>query len=463
MYIGNLYAWCTICAIDFGVSHGGRNDVTSHLKSKRHIDMSKITHLNTSITSLFAQRSTDQDLTLEAEVRWATFIAKHNMPFMSSDHATKLFGKMFPDSQIASKFACAHTKTTAIVKLALAPYYTKKVIASMSNGPFSLLMDESNDKVDKSCIIFTQFLNPQVGEVRTRFLDMPVVNIGTATNLFDALKESIRKNRLTFENTVSFMSDTTNVMKGARSGIQKLIKNEIPTLYNVGCICHLADLTVKAGLKALPVNFDQLFIDIFYYFYHSSKRKQLFVDQWCSLTEPEVILRHCPTRWLSLLKCVDRYLRQYEGLTSFFLSCEESETAKVCSIVSRLENPFTKPLLQFLSFILPSMDKFNRLFQKSTENTTSQLYDEMNRLVRLYASNFLNHETIQSISDNLKNLDFDLVNQLKNEDLGIGDETWASISDLEQLHDTTPFFQAVRAFYVSSTKKMLVNFCLVIH
>ena len=70
---------------------------------------------------------------------------------------------------------------------------------------------------------------------------------------------------LAFDNAVSFMSDTTNVMKRARSDVQKLIKNEIPTLYDVGCICLLADLTVKAGFKALPVNIDLLFFDIFYY------------------------------------------------------------------------------------------------------------------------------------------------------------------------------------------------------
>ena len=117
----------------------------------------------------------------------------------------------------------------------------------------------------------------------------------------------------------------------------------------------MADLTVKAGLKALPVNIDQLFIDIFYYFHHSSKRKQQFVNLWYSLftTEPEVILKDCPTRWLSLLKCVDRYLRQYDGLKSFFLSCEEAETAKVCSILSRLENPLTKSLLHFFLLSCP--------------------------------------------------------------------------------------------------------------
>jgi hypothetical protein len=184
------------------------------------------------------------------------------------------------------------------------------------------------------------------------------------------------------------------------------------------------------------------------------------VDLWCPLftTEPEVILKHCPTRWLSLLKCViDRHLRQYDGLKSYFLSCEEAEMVKVCNIISRLENSLTKPLLLFdlLSFILPSVDRFNWLFQKSTENTTFQLYDEMNRIVRLYASNFLTSDTILAANDNLRLLDFAEENQVSNEDLGIGTKTWMSVAKLESTHDTAPFFEAVRGFYVSSTKKML--------
>ena len=55
------------------------------------------------------------------------------------------------------------------------------------------------------------------------------------------------------------MSDNASVMKGAISGVQKLIKNENPSLYDVGCICHLADLNVKAGLEVLPIVIDQIF------------------------------------------------------------------------------------------------------------------------------------------------------------------------------------------------------------
>ena len=104
---------------------------------------------------------------------------------------------MFPDSLTAKKFACGHTKTTAIIK-ALAPHYLGKVISNISNNPFSLMMDESNDKTDKSCIILVRVLDSEKGETCTRFLDMPVVNIGNATNLFSALKTSLSKHGLDF-------------------------------------------------------------------------------------------------------------------------------------------------------------------------------------------------------------------------------------------------------------------------
>ena len=245
---------------------------------------------------------------------------------------------------------------------------------------------------------------------------MPVVNIGNASNLFAALKESVHSNGLDFNKCLSFMSDTTNVMKGTRSGVQSLIKRECPHVLDVGCICHLTDLTVKAGIAKLPVDIDQFFLDVFYYFYHSTKWKQEFTDQWYSFftSEPKAIIKPCATQWLSLLCCIGHFLHQFDGLKSYFLSCDEAETSKVLSIIHRLENPLTKPLLLFLSHILPSMDRFNRLFQKSTESTTCQLYSEISRLVRLYASNILKPDTICTV-DNLSHLSLAKQDQLADE------------------------------------------------
>ena len=208
-----------------------------------------------------------------------------------------------------------------------------------------------------------------------------------------------------------------------------------------------------------PVDIDRLFIDVFYHFFHSSKRKQEFCELWCSLfsSEPEVILKHCPTRWLSLLRCVGRYLSQYDGLKSYFLSCDD-QSAKIQNITARLQNPLTRPLLLFLSFVLPSMDRFNKVFQKFTENTTCQLYTEMRRLVRLYASNLLSKEAIVAAGDDLHQLNLDSDNQLPDENLGIGSSTWSCLHQLEAEHDLKPFFCAVRSFYIRSIRKMLQKF-----
>lgn len=447
VHTGDTFARCTLCLSDFSIAHGGKNDVTTHINGIQHKKNALAASSSRTVSSMFQSQSSNTQI--EAEARWSLFVAKHNLAFLTSDHATKLFPKMFPDSSIAKRFACGRTKTTAIIKEALAPHFLTKVVAGMSN-PFSIMMDESNDKTDKSCIILVKFLDYEHGEVCTRFLDMPIVNIGNAPNLFTALKSSLIKQGLDFSKAIAFMSDTTNVMKGARSGVQKLIKDEHPSLYDVGCICHLANLTIKAGLESLPVDIDQLFVDIFYYFFHSSKRKQEFNDNWCSLftSEPEAILKHSPTRWLSLLRCVEQYIKQIDGLISYYLSLDEQDdpNSKVVSITQRLQNPLTKPILLFLSYVLPSMDRFNRTFQKSTENTTCMLYTETSRLLKLYAANLLKSETILEAAENLKHLSLDRRGQLTDENLGIGAATWACLAELEASHSTKPFFTAIRKF-----------------
>ena len=53
--------------------------------------------------------------------------------------------------------------TAAIIKGALAPHYSEKRLENLKrSGPFSVMMDESNDKMDKSCIILIKILDYEV-------------------------------------------------------------------------------------------------------------------------------------------------------------------------------------------------------------------------------------------------------------------------------------------------------------
>ena len=144
-------------------AESGRNDVTSHIRSKHHREMAKA--CSSKSISSFVRPPTNHKV-IEAEALWTTYVAKHNLAFETSNLATKLFHRMFPDSEIAKKFACGYSKTAAIIKEALTPHYLSKSLHDMSKV-YSIMMDESNDQNNKSCIILVRVFDSRVGNVRT--------------------------------------------------------------------------------------------------------------------------------------------------------------------------------------------------------------------------------------------------------------------------------------------------------
>ena len=46
-------------------------------------------------------------------------------------------------------------------------------------------------------------------------------------------------------------------------------------MYDVGCICHLANFTIKAGLKELPMDTDKFFVDIFFMIFNIVAREEM--------------------------------------------------------------------------------------------------------------------------------------------------------------------------------------------
>ena len=73
------------------------------------------------------------------------FLVQHNLPIATADHLGPLFKAIFPDSQIASKYAAARTKTTAILNAAMGPHCHQSLVEHCHSHPFTLGTDGSND------------------------------------------------------------------------------------------------------------------------------------------------------------------------------------------------------------------------------------------------------------------------------------------------------------------------------
>ena len=179
---GATFAYCKVCNIHVNVSFSGKYDIVRHSKSASHGTLQKATKTQPQVKSFFVTSKTT-DLSakvLSAEVKFAQFVAEHNLPFSVGDHFMKLAKQMFPDSDIAGKFTSGRMKTTMIVKKALAPRLDAKVVQLCQSHKFSLLTDESNDQGgEKTLAILVKVFDPEIARAVTQFVDIPICNIGT--------------------------------------------------------------------------------------------------------------------------------------------------------------------------------------------------------------------------------------------------------------------------------------------
>ena len=98
-------------------------------------------------------------------------------------------------------------------------------------------------------------------------------------------------------------------MTGKNNSVVTRIKEKTPSVFDIGCVCHLANLCAIAGVKAFTLLVEDLLVEVYFHFHHSSNRKERY-KEFLDFTarEPVKILKHCSTRWLSLEKCQDRLL-----------------------------------------------------------------------------------------------------------------------------------------------------------
>ena len=72
-------------------------------------------------------------------------MAEHNLPFAIADYFNTLIPIMFPNNKIAAEFACATTKTAALVIHVLTPAANESVVSALLEQPFTILESSRNN------------------------------------------------------------------------------------------------------------------------------------------------------------------------------------------------------------------------------------------------------------------------------------------------------------------------------
>uniref|UniRef100_A0A224YRF7 Uncharacterized protein n=1 Tax=Rhipicephalus zambeziensis TaxID=60191 RepID=A0A224YRF7_9ACAR len=139
---GDKYEFCTTCACDVSVSHGGKANIKVHIPSQKHQNYVSAAEGQGDIGSFFHKSC--EDSAIRTECQFTGLLLEHNLPLSVSDHAGPLFRKLFLKREDAKQYGCGCTKTTAIVGEMAADAENAKVEA-LKRRAFAIAVDGSND------------------------------------------------------------------------------------------------------------------------------------------------------------------------------------------------------------------------------------------------------------------------------------------------------------------------------
>ena len=208
--------------------------------------------------------------------------------------------------------------------------------------------------------------------VVTRFLDMCLATSGTAEALYcvlDGRLAELLRCPDPWSMCTSVGIDNTSVNIGVRNSLKTRVIRRNPAIYFNGCPCHIIhNAARKAGdsfSKCCGFDIEELCIDLYYWFNKSTKRKN-GLQTYCTFCDQEyrAIIKHVTTRWLSLERAVERTLKQYASLRSYFRS-EDEPQPRFRRLQERFDDPMTEVYLMFFQSILPCFTHANQFKEKN--------------------------------------------------------------------------------------------------
>ena len=339
---------CTICMQVFSIANKGRADIIQHNNSSNHkyyenmrCSSSKITQFTRNLNTFGTE---DQKLA-RSELVFSYHNVFHNFSLRSMDCTSKLIQTLYN-----KKFACARTKTSAIVNNVIFPYITKQLNEDLKATNFvSILSDASNHKATKLYPILVQYFNIKSG-INTKLLNLSAVTGESSDLLTNHIFSKITERRI--EQKINGLSaDNTNLnfggltRRGTCNIFYKLKQKLGRDIVGVGCNAHIVSNSINMASGLLSVDVETILPKIYLYFKNYTVRTES-LKSFCEEADVEYkkLLGYSTTRWLALADGVERVIQIYDPLKSYFMS--QSNVPKI--IQNFFENVCSPVYLKFV-------------------------------------------------------------------------------------------------------------------
>jgi hypothetical protein len=268
-------------------------------------------------------------------------LAEHSYPFTAAPVIIELAKSLARDPKALHHLTMDRTTASYKMRFGLAETFKQNTVNNLKANFFSLNLDESTaNNLLHVLSVLVSYFSPEKGQIIIEHLcSFSVIKVD-AESLFNEVSGVIEKMGIPWSNLISILTDSCNVMRGHKSGLETRIRdNKAKHLLDIdGDSCHHLHNSAKEFSKPFEKWLENLFTDLFNDFKWSADLRD-YLAEVCLLlgvayTMPERYVSH---RWLSSLDVAMDTSRLFEAYTMFyyaFIPSDSMTAAYTTAIVS---------------------------------------------------------------------------------------------------------------------------------
>ncbi|KAL0192020.1 hypothetical protein M9458_010316, partial [Cirrhinus mrigala] len=355
-------AFCDLCKTSFSIGHGGEYDVKRHRLMETHKKRVQQKETSKSMDAFLRPKNDFlADKVTAAEVTSVYHTVQHATSYRAGDCGTKLAPTIYPDSDIAKRMACGRTKAEAIVTDVLAPASVEDCL--------KVLRRPLNEQREATTKAHTPFFS----------VASDASNHGT-TKLFPLSTTKLEENGLGLDMISAYSADNASLNYGRYNSVFQKLKENNNCILKANCVANIVHNSAKHAGDRLNIDIENDVNKTFSHFSSSVKRiEELKSIHTFVEIEYQSLLRHVPTRWLSLWPAVKRLHDSWAPIKTYFLSLGEDQCPKsLWQLFKDDQDGEGNPLdLQIYLSFLSKIFHDTVLVLEREDGTVCELYDMM--------------------------------------------------------------------------------------
>ncbi len=253
------------------------------------------------------------------EAMLLAFLAENSLPFSVAPDLLELVKEMSKDKKALNQITMHRNSASYKTRFGIAKTMKEALFKDLQTEFFSLNLDEStNNSNQKVVSVLVNYMSN--GSISTKHLSSYCVDSVNSEAIFQCLVQIFEKNNIPWQNLMSVLLDSCNVMRGKNAGLEVKIRSKCPHLLDIdGDSCHHVHNSTKQFCKPFGMHVESLITDIYNDLKWSPDLRAIFCEICSALkikyTIPQAFISF---RWLSVYDAAQDLLRLLGALTVFY-------------------------------------------------------------------------------------------------------------------------------------------------